>query len=246
MMNYLSNLEVLTDNNIGDISDRYLTLITPAAYAFSIWGVIFLGLAAFVGFQWYQFWKNDSHPEYEAAGYIFAVSCILNGLWTIIFLKEWILLSVLVMLGLLICLIKLVKIYRIAVADVAARKILFQWWPISLYLGWIILAMVINVSAYLVSLQFEGGPFSTTTWAIIVLFLASSIYSYLSTSRNIALAGIAGLWGFYGIITAQRGLNETVVMATWIVFAIVAVVLVSEGIKNWHSSFISKLSRGEW
>ncbi|MEZ5008290.1 MAG: hypothetical protein R2728_08250 [Chitinophagales bacterium] len=245
-MNYLSNTSILSENNIGDISDKYNTLITPAGYAFSIWGIIFLGLIGFVGFQWYQYATNNEQPEYETAGFYFAISSVLNGLWTFIFLKEWVWLSLLIMLGLLYCLVKLIIVYRNDTYNAPVKKVVFQWWPISLYLGWIILATVLNVATFLVSIGFEGGPFSETTWAIIILFTAGLIYSYLMRSRNISVASLAGLWGLYGIVVAQKGNNDTVVSAVWLVFGIVSVVTLLHWIKNWNSNFISKLSRGEW
>ena len=55
ILNSISILAVIAINGIagstgifgetvGGISDKYNTLFTPAGYAFSIWGIIYLGL----------------------------------------------------------------------------------------------------------------------------------------------------------------------------------------------------------
>jgi len=232
VMNYLSNTKVLSENNIGNISAKYHTLITPAGYAFSIWGIIFLGLIGFVVFQWVQFAKGKETPEHEKAGFWFALSCIFNGFWTYIFLKEWILLSVLVILGLLFCLVKLLYVYRNATYNAPLGKIAFQWWPISLYIGWVILATVLNISCYLVSLGFNGGPLSASSWSAIVLIVAAIIYCALAIRRNVLVASLSGIWGLYGIIVASKGQSETVATWAWVAIAIITLVVLGHAAKS--------------
>ena len=53
-MNYLSNTGLFNDNTNKTISDLYNNYFTPAGYAFSIWGFIYLGL---LGFVFYTFLK---------------------------------------------------------------------------------------------------------------------------------------------------------------------------------------------
>jgi len=47
-INYLSNTGVLNNTTIGKISRGLNSLFTPAGYAFSIWGLIYLLFLGFV------------------------------------------------------------------------------------------------------------------------------------------------------------------------------------------------------
>jgi hypothetical protein len=47
-INALGSSGIITGQAVGEISDNYPTLITPAGYAFSIWGIIYTFLAVFV------------------------------------------------------------------------------------------------------------------------------------------------------------------------------------------------------
>ncbi len=62
--NYLSNTRFIGGKTIGDLSAKYDSLFTPAGYAFSIWGIIFLALIAFGIFAVYlAFKKPDKYPH---------------------------------------------------------------------------------------------------------------------------------------------------------------------------------------
>ena len=51
IINYLSNTGVFNNNTMASVSVRYQNLFTPAAYAFSIWGLIYLGVFGFIIYQ---------------------------------------------------------------------------------------------------------------------------------------------------------------------------------------------------
>jgi hypothetical protein len=59
--NYLSNTGFIDGKTIGNVSDKYSSLFTPAGYAFSIWGIIFIGLVAFAFFAVYLAFKKPFH-----------------------------------------------------------------------------------------------------------------------------------------------------------------------------------------
>ena len=48
IINYLSNTGIFNGNTMGSVSAEYHNIFTPAGYAFSIWGLIYLGLFGFV------------------------------------------------------------------------------------------------------------------------------------------------------------------------------------------------------
>ncbi len=62
-VNYASTAFLFGDSDTGDVSDKYSTLFTPAGYAFSIWGLIYLALGAYVVYQ--AFWARQDEPLYD-------------------------------------------------------------------------------------------------------------------------------------------------------------------------------------
>ena len=111
VMNYLSNTGAFGGQTNGDVSNKYHTLITPAGYAFSIWGIIFLGL---IGFSVYQALPSQRHnPRFRAAGHWVIINGFLNAIWSPIFNQEWISVSVLVILAMLLSLWKVIDALQI-------------------------------------------------------------------------------------------------------------------------------------
>ena len=46
-MNALANIIPFFGRGTGEVSDTFPTLVTPAGYVFSIWGLIYIGLLAY-------------------------------------------------------------------------------------------------------------------------------------------------------------------------------------------------------
>ena len=92
--------------NTAEISDANPTLITPAGYVFSIWGIIYILLAVFVIFQALPSQKEEEYTK--KIGWLFVLSSILNIVW--IFLWQYQILGVSVILIFLL-LATLIAIY---------------------------------------------------------------------------------------------------------------------------------------
>ncbi|MBE9601900.1 carboxypeptidase-like regulatory domain-containing protein [Pedobacter sp. MC2016-24] len=74
-VNYLSNTGALNGNTMKTVSDQYFNYFTPAGYAFSIWGLIYVGLIGFVFYTGRSaFKKDDSDPILLKIGWWFEVS----------------------------------------------------------------------------------------------------------------------------------------------------------------------------
>jgi translocator protein len=78
---------------------RFTIYFTPANFAFSIWGLIYLGLTGFVIYQALPSQRNN--PMMRRVGYPFALTSVLNGIWLFAWHYEYFVLSVFVMLALL-------------------------------------------------------------------------------------------------------------------------------------------------
>ncbi len=246
IMNYQGSSGALTGRDVGEVSDAYANLITPAGYAFSIWGLIYTGLIAFVVFQWYIWLKEGKQEDLQKAGLWFTLSNIANGLWIVAWVSDWIGLSVVLMFLLLFCLVRLVVLLRLEMWDAPVREIMFVWWPITIYLGWIIVASVTNVAAYLVSLGYDGAPLGEREWTVLLLLVATLIYLLLTYYRNLREAGMVGAWAFLAIAVARWESNTTIAYTA----VGCAIVLVAAGLYhgalNQETSPFKKLQRGEW
>ena len=130
VMNGLAGTGVFDGRSVGDVSDKYNTLIAPAGYAFSIWGVIYLMLIMFVGYQWYSYYKLKQDAEIRQTGIWLSLANIANGLWIVAWLSEAMGLSVLLIFTLLVSLIVLTVRLHLEIWDAAKRTIILVWWPV--------------------------------------------------------------------------------------------------------------------
>lgn len=202
LVNYFGGTGIWGKPSVGDISNLYPTLITPASYAFSIWGMIYLLLIAYIGHQWYRFGIKKPRVVNEA-GLWFTLSNLANAAWIYFWLQEMQGISVLVIFFLLFCLIQLVRRHRLEIFHPNIRYIALVWWPICIYVGWIVLAATVNTTVWLSSSADLGQLLSPEIWAVGVIAIATSVYMFLIYHRNMREAALVGVWGFIAIAVKQ-------------------------------------------
>ncbi|HSO11480.1 MAG TPA: hypothetical protein VLT51_03835, partial [Anaerolineales bacterium] len=172
-VNILASALPLNGQNTGEISDRFQVYFVPAGYVFSIWGIIYLGWIAFTIFQFKPSQKEN--PRLQRLGYLFALSNIANAAWLFTWHYNYFGLGVLVMLALLGLLIA--SYLRLDVNRVSVTRA--ERWsvdiPFSIYLGWITVATVANVTDWLYLVEWSGFGIPATTWAVIMIAVASLI-----------------------------------------------------------------------
>jgi hypothetical protein len=201
-VNYLSGAGKINDISAGGVSGKYPTLFTPAGFTFSIWGLIYLFNLFFSIRLFLMGVKNDSNNDLYSISKYFILTCILNICWIYTWHYDKISLSVLLMLGLLITLILLYQ-------NVSEKHFQSVWsylstyTPISLYLGWICIATVANISVWLTSAKWEGDPFSASFWASLMLVVAAAINLFILIKKRDIVFAMVFLWAAYGIFTAR-------------------------------------------
>ena len=163
-LNYYANTRPFNGQTMGHVSAKYPTWLTPAGPAFAIWGLIFLSLVAYAGWQLLPAQRRLSFPDAVARPLVAA--CAAASAWVVLFAYEMILPSVGVMFLLLCCLV---------VAYGRARRRIFadaapQWVgvPFSLFLGWISVASVIN---FIIGLRHLGWQPSEGLSVVLTLSL---------------------------------------------------------------------------
>lgn len=202
VMNYLANALPLGGKTTGELSDAYPNLFVPAGVTFSIWGVIYLLLAGFCVVQFSQ----KGAPVAGSLGWLFAVSCILNGLWIAAWHYERVPLSLLVMAGLLVTLI-LINL-KLKDQPLGLTKAAF-----GIYLGWICIATIANVTALLVRLNWDGFGISQEVWAVVMIAVGAAIVSVAIVKLANPFLGLAVVWAFAGIILKRSHDHWFIVLA---------------------------------
>ncbi|KAB2808611.1 hypothetical protein [Phaeocystidibacter luteus] len=185
--------------SVGEVSNENDTLITPAGYAFSIWGAIFLGLIVYVIAQWVNRNTARANESLIPGGWWFAVSNLANGLWVFAWVHEQFVLSVILMLTLLFSLTQLVIKLRLEIWDAPMRVMLTVWWPLTFYFGWIISATVVNIAAVLKISGWDGFGIAENVWSMVMIGAATSIYVYLVVVRCLRESATIGIWAFVAI-----------------------------------------------
>ena len=214
---------ILGGKNTAQISDTNPTLITPAGYVFSIWGIIYIMLGILVVFQALP---SQQGKEYQKRiGWLFALSSVANIVWLFLWQFEYLSLSVVLMFLLLATLILIYLRLRIGKSEVEMREKLAVHLPFSVYLGWITIASIANVATTLVSINWDGFGISAETWAAFVVIVALAITVVVVITRKDVAYALVIIWALVGIAVKQSG-NQTIVMLTEASAVIVAIALV--------------------
>lgn len=233
IINYAASAGIFNGQTIGEISAQYPTLVTPAGYAFSIWGLIYVMLAGFVAYQGRRLFKSCDNDHFVLdIGWWFVVSCIANSLWVITWVYNMTGLSVLMMTLLLVSLIKIILNTNMERWDAPMPIILFVWWPFCLYAGWITVAIIANVAAWLTKVGWNGFGLSDPTWAVMMILIAGIINLLMVRNRNMREFALTGVWALIGIIVANWGTQQAVVITATIT---AAVLFLAASIHAYHN-----------
>jgi len=215
---------ILGGKSTAEISDANPTLITPAGYVFSIWGIIYILLGIFVI---YQALPSQAGREYHAKiGWLFVLSSLFNIIWLFLWQFEYLSLSVVVMFLFLATLIAIYLRLNIGKSKVALREKLAVHVPFGVYLGWITIASIANVSVTLVSVNWDRFGISQETWAIPILIIALLITVLVAITRKDVAYGLVIIWALLGIAVKQGG-NQNIVITTEIAAVIIVIALAS-------------------
>lgn len=241
-VNYFSNTGAIGGETMASVSQKYDNLFTPAGYAFSIWGLIYVSLFVFTIFQARDLFSNKNRSVVTGQiGWWFVVSCLANVLWIFAWLNEFLLLSVGIMILLLFSLVKIILNTRMELDDEPLPVIAFVWWPFSFYSGWISVALIANIAAYLTSVGWNGFGISEVTWTIIMILIAGLINLAITWTRNMREFALVGVWALAAIAVSNWDKESSIVMTALIVAAALFVSSSIHGYQNRETSPWKKL-----
>jgi hypothetical protein len=215
VMNYLANALPLNGKATNELSDSLPNLFVPAGITFAIWGVIYLLLLTYSVVQF----TGKNQIAISGISWLFGVSCILNALWIVTWHYEKLPLSLLVMLGLLVSLIWI----NLIIKDLPLGILKAAF---GVYLGWICIATVANVTALLVSYSWTGFGISRETWTITMITAGTLILSITILRIENPFVGLSVIWAFTGIIIKRHDDYRSIVIAAAVAMIVVGLVTV--------------------
>lgn len=200
------------------ISDKYLTVLTPAGYAFSIWTLIYLGMAAF---SFYQI-LGTNLTRFRSVRTPYISSCVLNCGWIYFWHHDQIGVC-LVLIFLLLAALVLI-LFLLGRAE-AKGGLLFTRVPFGIYAGWVTAATLVNLMIFL---KYLGVEFSSSLWSalgVILIIIAAAAAVLVRWKLKNFLYPLAIAWAITAIAIKQ-GTNTAIVVASAVV---VVVCLITAG-----------------
>lgn len=219
-VNGLANALPLNNQTTGEISDSFQVFFVPAGYVFSIWGLIYLALAGFVIYQLLPAQRHN--PGLQRIGYWFVISCLANGIWIFLWHYEYFGLTLVAMLVLLISLIQIYLRLDIGRQKASTSDRIFLHLPFSIYLGWVTVATIANVTSLLDYLNWNGWGIAPEVWAVIMLVVAALVSLAMAWLRADIAYLLVIIWAVVGIAVKQAD-SMLVANTSWVVVVLVAV-----------------------
>ena len=193
VVNWLANALPLFGTTTGAVSDKYYSSFTPTGFTFGIWGLIYLLLIVFIVYQALP--SQRQNETLARIGPWFKANCAFNALWIVTWHLEWLAVTLLLMIGLLVT---LVAIYRIVAEEPWYRQL-----PFSIYTAWIAVALIANISAVQTAFGWNGALVPETTWTLIKLSVAGAVAAIVGLHRKDAPFMLVIGWAAYGIAFEQ-------------------------------------------
>jgi hypothetical protein len=216
-VNILASALPLNGQNTGEISARFQVYFVPAGYVFAIWLVIYIGWIAFVLYQFRAAQKDSL--RLRRLGYLFALSGVFNALWLVCWHYNafgWSVLVMLTLLSLLIASYLKLDVGRVAVNSAEKWSVDV---PFSVYLGWITVATVANITDLLYLVNWNGFGIAPQVWAVIMLGVAGLLGLLMTLYRKDSGYVFVLAWAFAGIAVKQSSV-PLVANSAWVASAL--------------------------
>lgn len=228
VVNAISNIFPPNGLTIGAIANTILSgvLITPANYAFAIWGLIYVGLVAFGIYQITPSQRYNSRLQNLRAPII--ASSIFQIIWVFLFQFQQFWLSVLFMVGILVSLV--IAFLGIYSQDhrISRQEKWFAQVPVSIYFGWISVATIVNVASALYASDWDGWGISPATWTVIMSAIAAAISVVIAIYYQNAAFPLVIVWALIAIAVRQASQPAIVITAMGLAIALGLLTLLTQ------------------
>lgn len=217
------------------ISNNYPTLITPAGYAFAIWGLIYLGLAAFSIYQLFP----ANIGRFREIRSLYIMSCALNCAWIFFWHGNQIAVCLAVIAALLFTLLNINIKLRDAesMGDTWAAKV-----PFGIYFGWVTAATLVNFAVLLKYLNVQMSPTAATAAAVVLILSAAAMGVFVRIKLSNYVYPLAIAWALTAIAVKQSG--QTLIVVASAVGVIACLIACLSFVLNLPSSETRTSHRG--
>jgi hypothetical protein len=223
VVNVLADVLPINGLGTGQISDRFKVFFVPAGYVFAIWGLIYLGLIAYAIYQALP--SQRENPRLRNTGWWISLGGLANIAWIFLWHYEKFALTVIAMLVLLATLIITYLRMSIGRGKVSTAERYTTHLTFSIYLGWITVATIANITELLDYLNWNGFGIAPQIWMGIVLVAVLVIAVLMNFNRRDVAYAVVILWALAGISVKHAGV-PAVTTPTWVTFGLVAITLV--------------------
>jgi len=220
-VNGLANGIPLGGQTTGEISARYPSLFTPAGFTFSIWGLIYLLLTAFVVYQALPAQRGNTSIA-QISG-LFIANCVANAAWIFVWHYNLLWLSLFLMIGILLTLVQIYRLLEAAGPAASKGEFLLVRLPFSIYTGWITVATIANISCVQFAMGWDDAGLSALDWTVLKLAVAGAIGATIVIRKGDIAYTLVIAWAAFGVASKQTGSPEIVGAAT--VLSVLAVIL---------------------
>ncbi len=233
IVNFLANSLPIAGVTTGEVSDSYANLFAPAGATFAIWGIIYLLLLIYTVYQLMSQKKNVNAERkvlLDKINKYFLITSLINFVWIFAWHYGVIWLTVILILALLVCLIKIADLINIQ--KFSALDNLLIRAPFSIYFGWITVATIANITAFLVKATWNGFGIKEAYWTIIILLIGAAIGTWRTLKDKNIFYALVFVWAYFGIWlkhTSSSGFNGAYpqVISTVIICIIIFAVTIS-------------------
>lgn len=227
LVNTLSNLYPPGGQNVGEIANTVLAgvKITPANYAFAIWGLIYLGLIAYGVYQLGPAQRRDR--TLRRVNVLLIVACLSQMGWIFLFTTQAFAGSIVAMLGILLPLIGIDQVLGRSAKPAHRARRWYVRYPFSLYLGWIAVATVVNVASALYAAGWGGWGIGPVGWTVLMVLVSGAIAAIVTWQHADIPFVLVFVWAWVAIAVRNTATPAIQVAA-------LGVAVITLGLLGWR------------
>ncbi|MBP2420650.1 tryptophan-rich sensory protein [Microbacterium imperiale] len=224
---------LLGGTNVRDVQggalDADSTVLAPGSQAFSIWSVIYLFMIGYA--IWQALPSQRARDRQRMAGWWIALTAVLNGGWLLAAQFTTLIVTVIAIVALLAALAWTFRLLVRSRPQSIGDRLLMDA-TVGLHLGWVSLATVANITAWLSRTVPESWGAQADIWGVVVLVLVAAVgVGIAAFSRGRPSPIIALSWGLAWVAIArssdQPQSTPVAVAAVVVIVVVVAAAIVS-------------------
>lgn len=226
VVNTLSNIHPPGGQNVGQIANTRLAgvLITPANYAFAIWGLIYLGLIAYGIYQLYP--SQRRQRRLQQVNQLLILACMAQVIWIFLFTLRQFGWSVLAIATILLCLVGIYRTLHGGQSQFRRRDRWFCQIPFSIYLAWIGVATIVNVASALYAWGWTGWGVSPLVWTLVMLAVATLLGLLVIWQRQDYAFTLVLIWALLAIAVRQSSPTPAIAIGAALAASILLAALI--------------------